>query len=114
MLNQTTEWSKSERLTRKQRRELGRKIRSEKPGLDVVHPNAAGIDIGCREHYVAVGPDRDAEPVRVFGCFTADLHAVAEWLRECGIKTVVMQSTGVYFALSSALIGRVQVPPALR
>jgi transposase len=97
MLNQTREWSKSERLTRKQRRELGRKIRSEKPGLDVVHPNAAGIDIGSREHYVAVGPDRDSEPVRVFGCFTSDLQRLAEFLTQCRIKTVVMQSTGVYW-----------------
>jgi transposase len=97
MLNQTTEWSKSERLTRKQRRELGRKIRSEKPGLDVVHPDAAGIDIGSREHYVAVGPDRDSEPVRVFGCFTSELQRLADFLTTCRIKTVVMQSTGVYW-----------------
>jgi hypothetical protein len=61
MSKQTAEWRKSERLTRKQRRELGRKIRSDKPGLEVVHRDAAGIDIGSREHYVAVGPDRDSE-----------------------------------------------------
>jgi transposase len=97
MLKQTVEWSKSERLTRKQRRELGRKIRSDKPGLDVVHRDAAGIDIGSREHYVAVGPDRDSEPVRVFGCFTSDLQRLAEFLTQCRIKTVVMQSTGVYW-----------------
>lgn len=97
MSKQTAEWRKSERLTRKQRRELGRKIRSEKPGLDVVHPDAAGIDIGSQEHYVAVGPDRDSEPVRVFGCFTCDLQRLAEFLTQCRIKTVVMQSTGVYW-----------------
>jgi len=85
------------RLTRRRRKELARRIWSDKPGLDVVHRDAAGIDIGSREHYVAVGPDRDAEPVRVFGCFTTDLRRMAEWLQRCGIKSVVMQSTGVYW-----------------
>jgi len=65
--------------------------------LDVVHPNAAGIDIGNAEHYVAVPPDRDAEPVRTFECFTADLHKMADWLAQCGIVTVAMQSTGIYW-----------------
>jgi len=51
--------------------------------------------------------------VRRFGSFTADLRDMARWLVEKGVKSVAMQSTGVYFALSSALIGRVQVPPAL-
>lgn len=85
------------RLTRKQRKELGRRIWTDNPGLEVVHRDAAGIDIGSREHYVAVGPDRDAKPVRAFGCFTEDLHRMAGWLKECGIKTVAMQSTGVYW-----------------
>jgi transposase len=85
------------RWTRKQRKEWGRRISSDAPGLEVVHRDAAGIDIGSREHYVAVGPERDAEPVRVFGCFTTDLRRLAEWLERCGIKTVVMQSTGVYW-----------------
>ena len=93
----TAESEKSKRLTRKQRKDLGRRIWSEKRGLDVAHRDAAGIDIGSREHYVAVGPDRDAEPVRVIGCFTTDLHRMAEWLKQCGVKTVVMQSTGVYW-----------------
>lgn len=86
-----------QRLTRKQRKELGRKIWSGSPGLDVVHRDAAGIDTGSREHYVAVGPDRASQPVRAFACFTTDLHRLAEWLQECRIKTVVMQSTGVYW-----------------
>ena len=93
----TTESSKDRRLTRKQKKELGRQIWSGSPGLDVVHRDAAGIDIGSREHYVAVGPDRASQPVRVFECFTEDLHRLAEWLKECRIKTVVMQSTGVYW-----------------
>jgi transposase len=93
----TTESSKTKRLTRKQKKELGRQMWSGSPGLDVVHRDAAGIDIGSREHYVAVGPDRASQPVRVFECFTTDLHRLAEWLKECRIKTVVMQSTGVYW-----------------
>jgi hypothetical protein len=101
------------RMNRKQRKELTRQLRSEDPGLDVVHPRAAGIDMGNGAHYVAVRPDQDPEPVRRFECFTADLHGLADWLQACGVETVAMQSTGVYFALSSALIGRVQVPPAL-
>jgi hypothetical protein len=62
----------------------------------VVNPNAAGIDVGSEVHYVAVPPDRDPEPVRSFKCFTADLNALADWLDECGIETVAMESTGVY------------------
>ena len=65
--------------------------------LDVVHPDAAGIDIGNESHYVAVPPDRDAEPVRQFACFTEDLRRMAGWLKSRGIDTVAMQSTGVYW-----------------
>src|SRR5215469_13082820 len=64
--------------------------------LEVVHPNAAGIDVGGSEHGVAVSPDRDPEPVRCFGCFTADLREMAGWLVEKGVRSVAMQSTGVY------------------
>src|ERR1017187_6431897 len=62
-----------------------------------VEPNAAGVDVGAREMYVAVGPDRDPEPVRVFPTFTADLEALADWLLDRGITTVAMESTGVYW-----------------
>jgi transposase len=65
--------------------------------LEIVHPDAAGIDVGGHEHWVAVNPDRDPEPVRRFGCFTADLHAMGRWLVEKGVRSVVMQSTGVYW-----------------
>jgi hypothetical protein len=82
--------------------------------LPVMQPHAAGIDIGATEIFVAVPADRDAENVRSFPTFTQDLYALADWLKSCAIETVAMESTGVYFALSSALIGRVQVPPALR
>jgi transposase len=84
-------------LTRKQRKELARRLRAQDPGLEVVHPNAAGIDVGNSAHYVAVAPGRDPEPVRRFGCFTMELHRMAEWLKSCRIQTVVMQSTGVYW-----------------
>ena len=65
--------------------------------VEVVNPNAAGIDIGSEVHYVAVPPDRDPQPVRSFKCFTADLNALANWLDECGIETVAMESTSVYW-----------------
>lgn len=66
-------------------------------GLPELNRNAAGIDVGNAEHYVAVPGGRDPEPVRTFGSFTADLHRMAQWLKACGIETVVMQATGVYW-----------------
>lgn len=65
--------------------------------LTLTHPNAAGIDIGSASHFVAVPPDRDDEPVREFRSFTANLGALADWLEACGIDTVAMESTGVYW-----------------
>lgn len=65
--------------------------------LYCMEPNAAGIDIGATEAFVAVPPDRDAQPIRSFAVFTADLHRLADWLRECNIDTVAMESTGVYW-----------------
>ena len=85
------------RLNRKQRNELARRLQSADPGLAVMHPNAAGIDVGNSSHFVAVRPDRDPDPVRRFDCFTADLHRLADWLQYCGVTTVAMQSTGVYW-----------------
>ena len=81
----------------KQRREMTWKIQSEGIRLEVVHADAAGIDIGNETHYVAVPPSRDSQPVRRFGCTTAELTAMADWLEQCGIRTVAMQSTGVYW-----------------
>ncbi len=65
--------------------------------LSLMHPNAAGIDIGGASHYVAVPPDRDDQPVREFRSFTADLEQLADWLKECGVDIVAMESTGVYW-----------------
>src|SRR5215469_10892362 len=70
-------------MNRKQRREMMRKIQSADLSLQVVHPDAAGIDIGNESHYVAVPPDRDSQPVRRFGCTTAELKAMADWLNQC-------------------------------
>src|SRR6516164_3429523 len=84
-------------MNRKQRREMTRKMLSEDISLEVVHPDAAGIDIGNESHYVAVPPSRDSQPVRCFGCTTAELKAMAAWLKLCEIRTVAMQSTGVYW-----------------
>ena len=84
-------------MNRKQRREMMRKIQSEDLSLEVIHPDAAGIDIGNESHYVAVPPSRDSQPVRRFGCTTAELKAMAAWLKQCNIRTVAMQSTSVYW-----------------
>lgn len=65
--------------------------------LGIVHPHAAGIDIGSREIWTAIPPDRAEETVRCFGTFTPELHALADWLVEHGIDTVAMESTGVYW-----------------
>jgi transposase len=65
--------------------------------LKRINRNAAGIDCGSEAHYVAVPPERDAEPVRSFKTFTADLHRLADWLEACKVKTVAMESTGVYW-----------------
>lgn len=71
--------------------------RTAKSGFPLLNPDAAGIDVGAREHYVAVPAERDEQPVRSFGAFTQDLHRLAQWLLQCGIKTVAMESTGVYW-----------------
>ncbi len=65
--------------------------------MPILHPNTAGIDIGATEIYVCVPLDRDPEPIRRFGTFTEDLHALADWLTRCGVTAVAMESTGVYW-----------------
>jgi transposase len=93
-------------------KQIGKNMKTKKPrskqpvsarkqtnwkALEIVHPDAAGIDIGGSEHWVAISPDRDPEPVRCFGTFTAELHELARWLVEKGVRSVAMQSTGVYW-----------------
>src|SRR5215470_1883501 len=65
--------------------------------MSVVHPNAAAIDVGATMHMAAVNADRTPEPVRSFGTFTTDLHRLVDWFAECGVDTVVMESTSVYW-----------------
>jgi transposase len=65
--------------------------------LPVLHPNAAGIDVGADALFVAVPADRDPEPIRSFPTFTRDLNALADWLQRCAIETVAMESTSVYW-----------------
>lgn len=78
-----------------------RKVRNGKgkgqPGTRQKHPDAAGVDIGADEIFVAVAENRDAEPVRKFGTYTEELHGAADWLKSCGVTSVAMESTGVYW-----------------
>ncbi len=75
----------------------GKRAGRSRPLLERLNPNAAGIDCGSAMHYVAVPPDRDPEPVRCFKTFTSDLHRLADWLVACGVRTVAMEATGVYW-----------------
>lgn len=77
------------RVLRGQRKIIG--------AFEQVNPDAAGIDAGSREHWVSVPEDRDVEPVKRFGAFTTDLYGMADWLVACGIKTVAVEATGVYW-----------------
>ena len=70
-----------------------KKTRSPR-GLRVIHPDAAGIDIGATSHSVAVPPDRAEESVRCFGTHTADLHALVAWLKECQVTSVALEPSG--------------------
>lgn len=72
--------------------------KGKKPAqLPIIELNAAGIDIGATRVFVAVPADRDPEPIRSFATFTGELHKLADWLEHCGIRTVAMESTGVYW-----------------
>ena len=74
-----------------------KKDKRDLDGLACVHPHAAGLDIGAREIWACVPPETEGETVRVFGTFTPDLHSLADWLVQCGVDTVAMESTGVYW-----------------
>src|SRR6202049_265032 len=71
--------------------------KSRKVALPILNPDAAGIDIGATEIYVAVPADRNPDPIRMFATFTQDLSELADWLQQCRIRTVAMESTGVYW-----------------
>src|SRR5580700_4404782 len=74
-----------------------KKTKIQMDSLPLLQPDAAGLDIAHREHWCAVPAQRSAKPVRSCGTFTEDLEAMADWFKECGIKTVAMESTGVYW-----------------
>jgi len=69
----------------------------DRPELKPVNVGAAGIDIGSRMHMAAVDPACTDTPVRAFGTFTQDLHDLADWFKACGVTSVAMESTGVYW-----------------
>src|SRR5229473_3047657 len=79
----------------------------------LLEPNAAGIDIGAREIFVAVPPDRDENPVRVFLTFTEDLQQLAAWLVKCRVTTAAMESTGVYWVPLYDMLEKYGVKPCL-
>jgi transposase len=88
---------KGQPLNRREKREVAQRLNAADPGWEVINRHAAGIDIGNESHHVAVWADRDEQPVREFGSWTGDLERMAEWLKSCGVESVVMQSTGVYW-----------------
>lgn len=67
------------------------------PSLRVVHPNAAGIDLGSESHFVSVNPDKSDDSIREFKNFTANLHEMVEFLQSHGVDSVALESTGVYW-----------------
>jgi len=85
------------KLNPRQREALGRRLQSSDPGLEIIHRDAAGIDVGNASHFVAVPPDRDPQSIREFGSWTAALQEMGAWLLSCGIQTVALQATGVYW-----------------
>ncbi len=93
----TFERLKYGKLSKRQRDQLGRRLQCPDPGLEVIHRDAAGIDVGGASHFVAVPPDRELHPIQEFGSWTSALQQMAAWLISCKIQTVVLQATGVYW-----------------
>jgi hypothetical protein len=87
--------TRSRKNVNKKRRRPKKSLLEQK--LKMLKPNAAGIDVASAEHWVCVPQDRAEQPIRRFGTFTSDLSAIADWLSECGVTTVAMESTGVYW-----------------
>ena len=84
-------------MKRKSRRAKNQKVSPFNDDLALIEPDAAAVDVGSRSHWVAVNPQRDPNPVQEYGTFTADLVSLADWLVQCGAKSVVMEATGVYW-----------------
>ena len=84
-------------MKKRHRRHPSPRPRTSPAVLERLHPDAAGIDCGSAEHFVAVPPDRDPLPVQSFATFTGDLHRLADWLTACRVTHVAMEATGVYW-----------------
>ncbi len=84
-------------MARQQAPTKRRAVSAHNSTLSPINYHAAGVDIGADRHFVAIPPNSAPEPVRRFGVFTSDLYALADWLAACGVKTVAMESTGVYW-----------------
>ena len=85
------------RPSKSRARSLPVPVPASSAALNVINPDAAGIDVHSNMHMVCVPADRDADPVRQFGANTADLQEIVAWLKKCGVKTVALESTGVYW-----------------
>src|SRR5574342_946420 len=90
---------------------MPKRVKKQKPmpvsdDMPVMNRNAAGIDVGATESWVSVPPDRRQEPIRRFEMFTRDLNQLGEWLKQCGIETVAMESTGIYWVAISQILER--------
>lgn len=96
---------KNKALNTKKRKKNRNKIQLNEQ-WEKINPDAAGIDIGSREHYVCVPSDRDAQNVRRFGTTTPELEAMAEWLRQCAIRTIALEATGIYWIAAFQLLER--------
>ncbi|MEW6238981.1 MAG: IS110 family transposase [Candidatus Omnitrophota bacterium] len=82
---------------RKRNSKIQRESSGASPSLQSINPDAAGIDVGATMLWVAAPEDRDENPIQCFETFTGDLHRLAEWLKQCRIRIVAMESTGVYW-----------------
>ena len=87
--------SKSPKKVNKKRTRRKKSLLEQK--LEMINPDAAGIDVASEEMWVCVPQDRAENNVRKFGAFTCDLYAIADWLAECAVKSVAMESTGIYW-----------------
>lgn len=94
-------------------RQVRKKGKDPTEGLQVANPHAAGIDVGCAEHWVSVPPGSDPQPTRCFGCSTAQLNALADWLVQCGVETVVMEATGNYWVALYDVLEARQLRPVV-
>lgn len=103
----------SRRMKRKNQRKNRKDSSDPTEGLSVINPNAAAIDIGGSEHWVAIPPGRAEKVVRRFGCCTADLKEIADWLQASGVDTVVMEATGNYWVALYDLLEERKLNPVV-